>query len=155
MNITTKVRRTAWVCTFFCILYFCYAFYDLLFRDHHLNSLSLKFIYYADGVLNVFLCGFILVFLGKVISKIKSGFLFVPNNHVWLYCAALCSFIKPVFSELWNLCIRDLEFEWYFVLNVIFKPISVMYMINGMLLLIFALLYKLGENMVEDQRLTI
>lgn len=154
-NIVSKVRRIAWICIFFCILYFCYAFYDFMYRDQHLNSLYLKFIYYTGGSLNVFLCGFLLMFLGKVICKIKSGFLFVQNNHIWLYCAALCSFIKPVFFELWRLRIRDLEFEWHFVLDVIFKPIPVMYMINGMLLLIFALLYKLGENIVEDQRLTI
>ena len=57
--------------------------------------------------------------------------------------------------ELWRLRIRNLEFEWHFVLDVIFKPIPVMFMISGMLLLIFAWLYKIGENMVEDHRLTI
>lgn len=155
-NIVLKVRRTAWVCVFFCILYFCYAFYDFMYRDHNfLNSLYSKFIFYAPGFLNTCLCVFLLLFLGKVICKIKSGFLFVPNNHVWLYFAALCTFIEPIFLELWRLHTRNFEFEWHFVLDVIFKPGAVMYMINGILLLIFAWLYKLGENIVEDQRLTI
>ena len=155
MKNVKKVRRSAWVCIFLCILYLGYAFYDIMCREHNLSSLSLKFIYCAEGVLNIILCGFILVFLVKILSKIKSGFLFVPNNHVWLYCAALCSFIRPVFMELWRLRIRNLGFEWHFVLDVIFKPIPVMFMISGMLLLIFAWLYKIGENMVEDHRLTI
>ena len=160
MNNVLKVRRIAWVCVFFCILYFCYAVYNLMFRDYNfLNSVYSKVIFYAPVFLNICFCVFLLVFWGKVISKIKSGVLFVSNNHIWLYWAALCTFIDPIFLELWRLHIGNFELDWsldwYLVLALIFKPGAVLYMINGMILLIFAWLYKLGENIVEDQRLTI
>lgn len=152
------IKRIVWLCIGYCIIYICYGLYDILYREYINRSLEIK-ISICLVLITTILA---LIFVVRLLQGIKKhNQVFAPNNHRWLIYTSISLFIQPFLNTYISAFFYYYNGEWVdsdwlsVFLNPILLPRMIPYILTGLMLLIVAYLYKLGEQAVEDQRLTI
>lgn len=153
------MKIAIWLCMVFCALSLCYTFYNGAIRNYSWledAGRSLKYVFYARYVIRGLSLAFIFVFVIRALLGLKSRKGFCHGNHRWLFAAAACLFVNSWVGELFRSVVRGYDLGWWMITaNAIFKPQHMQNVISCIVLIIFALLYKLGEKTAEEQRLTI
>ena len=152
------IRVTLWIAIGFCILNSGYQIYTpIRYMDYDSISVEQKSILWLMGILVFVSMIFMVIFFVRIKSNLLKGRFFIKNNYLCIVVLALCTFIMP-WANLAYMCLGRYNDIWYHGFNFIPAAIfghGASYNSLTLLLIIFAMLYKIGEQVSEEQRLTI